>query len=259
MADGGELSAAFRALAEDAAQAGEDVGNSMGRWFEDTADIEEENVNRTLAADAENARALNAIRPGTGKLPQGGAGGAAALEGEPSQIAKILSGEGNTGDASSVALTNEDRAALHDYTTNDGYTTMNPFLRNPDGYSDADKAAIQARADRVSTGLAKLPPRPGTTYRGVNFSSDIAKNYQEGTVVTERAFTSTSTDASVATGAFDGNTLMTVTGHSGRDIAPFSEFPESEILYDKGTQFQVIRNAFDPAIGKTVIQMREAG
>jgi hypothetical protein len=136
---------------------------------------------------------------------------------------------------------------------------MNPFLRNPDGYSDADKAAIQARADRVSTGLAKLPPQPGTTYRGVNFSSDIAKNYQEGTVVTERAFTSTSTDASVATGAFDGNTLMTVTGHSGRDIAPFSDYPESEILYDKGTQFQVIRNAFDPAIGKTVIQMREVG
>ncbi|HEX6523941.1 MAG TPA: ADP-ribosyltransferase domain-containing protein [Streptosporangiaceae bacterium] len=115
------------------------------------------------------------------------------------------------------------------------------------------------RADRVSTGLAKLPPRPGTTYRGVGFSSDIAKNYQEGTVVTERAFTSTSTDASVATGAFDGNTLMTVTGHSGRDIAPFSHYPESEILYEKGTQFQVIRNAFDPAIGKTVIQMREVG
>lgn len=93
----------------------------------------------------------------------------------------------------------------------------------------------------------------------MGFSSDIAKNYQEGTVVTERAFTSTSTDASVATGAFDGNTLMTVTGHSGRDIAPFSHYPESEILYEKGTQFQVIRNAFDPAIGKTVIQMREVG
>ena len=50
MADGGELAAAFRALAEDAAQAGEDIGDSVGRWFEDTADIEEENVNRTLAA-----------------------------------------------------------------------------------------------------------------------------------------------------------------------------------------------------------------
>jgi len=296
MADGGELSAAFRALAGDAAQAGEDIGDSMGRWFEDTADIEDENVSRTLAADAENARALNAIRPDTGNLPEGGAGwegkpsqiakilggedgaggagepsqiakilggeggaSTAELEGEPSQIAKILSGEGDAGGASSVDLTDGDRAALHDYTTNDGYTTMNPFLRNPDGYSDAEKAAIQARADRVSTGLAKLPAQPGTTYRGVNFSSDIAKNYQEGTVVTERAFTSTSTDASVATGAFDGNTLMTVTGHSGRDIAPFSDYPESEILYDKGTQFQVIRNAFDPAIGKTVIQMREVG
>ena len=32
-------------------------------WFEDTADIEEENVNRTLAADTQNADALDAIRP----------------------------------------------------------------------------------------------------------------------------------------------------------------------------------------------------
>lgn len=36
MADGGELAAAFRALAEEAAQAGEDIGDSAARWFEDT-------------------------------------------------------------------------------------------------------------------------------------------------------------------------------------------------------------------------------
>jgi hypothetical protein len=110
MADGGELSAAFRALAEDAAQAGEDVGNSMGRWFEDTADIEEENVNRTLAADAENARALNAIRPDTGNLPEGGAG----PEDEPSQIAKILGGEddaGGVGEPSLIAMRRHRRGA----------------------------------------------------------------------------------------------------------------------------------------------------
>jgi hypothetical protein len=136
---------------------------------------------------------------------------------------------------------------------------MNPFLRDPSGYSEAEKAAISERADRVSAGLAKLPPRPGTTYRGVDFSPDLVKNYQEGAIVTERAFTSTSTDPAVATGAFSGNTLMTITGHSGRDIAPFSDYPESEILYDKGTRFQVIRNAFDPVIGKTVIQLKEIG
>jgi hypothetical protein len=91
MADGGELAAAFRALAEDAGQAGENIGNSMGRWFEDTAGIEEENVNRTLAADAQNADALNAIRPDPGNLLDGGAGD---TEGSSTNnIARLLNGE----------------------------------------------------------------------------------------------------------------------------------------------------------------------
>jgi hypothetical protein len=262
MSESGELAAAFRALAQDAAQAGEDVGSSVGRWFEETARIEEENVSATLAADADAARALNAIRPDTGDIADSGAaagglaGAGAAGSGEPGPIARMLSGADGAGGA---GLTSEDRAAIHDYTTNDGYQTMNPFLRDPSGYSEAEKAAISERADRVSAGLAKLPPRPGTTYRGVDFSPDLVKNYQEGAIVTERAFTSTSTDPAVATGAFSGNTLMTITGHSGRDIAPFSDYPESEILYDKGTRFQVIRNAFDPVIGKTVIQLKEIG
>jgi hypothetical protein len=248
---GGELSAVFKGLAQDAAKAGENIGSSIARFTEKTADIEEENVSRTLAADAENARALENIRPDPGNLPEGGAGGAAGAGGGGNRIAQLLNGKGG------ASLTAEDVAALHDYTTNDGYTTMNPFLRNSGGYSDAEQAAIQARADRVSTGLAKLPPRPGMTYRGVNLPDDIVRNYQPGSVVTERAFTSTSTNPGVATGAFDGNTLMVVTGHSGRDIAPFSEFPESEILYDKGTQFLVTGNSFDPTTGKIVIRMRE--
>ena len=76
MAGGGELSAAFRALAHDAAQAGEDIGKSMSRFFEDTADRADQSVTTTLAADAENARALNAIRPKSeDPLPEGGSGG----------------------------------------------------------------------------------------------------------------------------------------------------------------------------------------
>jgi hypothetical protein len=257
MADGGAIAAAFRALAEDAAQAGEGIGSSVAKWTEDTADIEDENVSRTLAADAENTRAVTAIRPESEGLPEGGGG--------PSKIAQILGGDG-AGDTAGTgagltdaSLTDADRVALHDYTTNDGYMTMNPFLRNPDGYSAEEQAAIQARADRVSAGLAKLPPRPGTTYRGVNFPDEVLQKYEPGTVVTEKAFTSTSTDPAVATGNFNGNALMLITGQSGHDIAPFSDYPESEILYDKGTQFQVIGRSFNPATGKVVIQMREVG
>jgi ADP-ribosyltransferase exoenzyme len=154
-------------------------------------------------------------------------------------------------------LTDTDQAALHDYTTNDGYTTMNPFLRDSGGYSDADKVAIQARADRVSEGLAKLPPQPGTAYRGVQYSHDILARYEPGQVVTERAFTSTSQDPNVAQGAFNGNTLMTITGRNGKDIAPFSNYPEAEILYDKGTSFKVISKVWNPRIDKWVIHMEE--
>lgn len=81
----------FRALAGDAAQAGENIGNSMSRWMEDTASIEDENVARTLAADAENARAISAIRPHPGNLTESGAG--AGDFGKPSFISRILGGD----------------------------------------------------------------------------------------------------------------------------------------------------------------------
>jgi ADP-ribosyltransferase exoenzyme len=160
-------------------------------------------------------------------------------------------------DPPSLTLTDTDRAALHDYTTNDGYTTMNPFLRDSSSYSDADRLTIQARADRVSDGLAKLPAEPGETYRGVTYSADVLDKYQPGEVVTERAFTSTSKDPDVAQGAFDGNTLMIVNGKNGKDIAPFSKYPEAEILFDKGTAFQVTSKAWNPAINKWVINLDE--
>jgi hypothetical protein len=160
-------------------------------------------------------------------------------------------------DPPSLTLTDADRAALHDYTTNDGYTTMNPFLRDSSGYSDADKLTIQARADNVSEGLAKLPAEPGETYRGVEYPSDVLDKYQPGQIVTERAFTSTSKDPDVASGTFNGNTLMVINGRNGKDIAPFSKYPEAEILYDKGTSFKVTSKVWNAGIGKWVIALEE--
>lgn len=161
-------------------------------------------------------------------------------------------------DLAKAPLNDVDRAALRDYTTNDGYSTMNPFLRNPDKYNPADRAVIQARADRVSEGLAKLPGEPGTTFRGVQYSDDVLARYQPGQVVTERAFTSTSRDVSVAQGGFNGNTLMTITGRNGKDVQPFSQYAtEAEILYDKGTNFQVLSKTWNPDIGKWMIHLQE--
>lgn len=47
MAGGGELAAVFRSLAEDAAQAGENIGKSMSRFFEDTAERADASVDTT--------------------------------------------------------------------------------------------------------------------------------------------------------------------------------------------------------------------
>jgi hypothetical protein len=57
----GELAAAFEGLANDAGQAGGDIAESIARFTDDTANIEDANVDRTLAADAKAARAADAI------------------------------------------------------------------------------------------------------------------------------------------------------------------------------------------------------
>jgi hypothetical protein len=57
----GELAAAFEGLAEDTAQAGGEIADSIAKFTDETADIEDANVARTLATDAEAARAAAAI------------------------------------------------------------------------------------------------------------------------------------------------------------------------------------------------------
>lgn len=81
---GGELSAVFKGLAGDAEQAGGDIARSVARMTEQTADIEEANVARTLDAEAGNAKAFTDIHengavphdapaePGGGAPPSGG-------------------------------------------------------------------------------------------------------------------------------------------------------------------------------------------
>lgn len=150
-----------------------------------------------------------------------------------------------------------DSAGLLDY-TGEGYRTLNPFLRSQSKYPAAERAALQARADRVSKGLAGLPPRPGTTYRGARLTDDLLARYEPGKVVTERGFTSTSRNLDVALEEFKGNVLMTVRGQNGRDVLPRSAHPhEAEILYDQGTRFRVISKTWDPDIAQWLISLRE--
>lgn len=66
----GGLWAVFKALADDAAQAGRNVGEALAGFFGKTAEKEEESVARTLDAEAENVNAISAIREGAaGGIP----------------------------------------------------------------------------------------------------------------------------------------------------------------------------------------------
>jgi hypothetical protein len=62
----GELAALFRSLADDISEAAGSIATAIGRFTVATADTEDANVARTLAADADTARAISAIPADTG-------------------------------------------------------------------------------------------------------------------------------------------------------------------------------------------------
>jgi Bacterial toxin 24 len=70
----GELAAVFKALAEDAGDAGGEIAESIAKFTDETANIEDANVARTLAADADTARAANAVGQEAHPMPPGETG-----------------------------------------------------------------------------------------------------------------------------------------------------------------------------------------
>jgi RHS repeat-associated protein len=78
---GGDQAAIVRALAEDAGQAAGDAASAMAKLGEDTADIAEGNLERTLATDADLGQKFSDISPGTDPVPTTG-----AVPGEPGPI-----------------------------------------------------------------------------------------------------------------------------------------------------------------------------
>ncbi|MEV4667162.1 ADP-ribosyltransferase [Microbacterium sp. LWO12-1.2] len=163
-------------------------------------------------------------------------GGAATPPGQPETAADVV-------------LTAADAAALGDY-TGQGYRAMNDALRGKTAMtSDAD-----TRAAAVSAALAKLPDRPGPAFRGTQLTPEQIAGYAPGQLHHEDGFTSTTSDPA---SAFPGNALFLVFSKHGKDVAAFSPHPESEVLFDKGTDFYVTSNFYDPHVGKQVIIMME--
>jgi len=135
--------------------------------------------------------------------------------------------------------TGPDLAALRDYTSPMTHEALNQALRQDAG---AAAPAVQQQAENLSSALAKIPPYSGEVYRGVSLSdaelAAASRRYLPGNVITEHAFTSATMDRGLS---FPGRLRFEIISKTGRPIADYSlAAMEQEIVFDQGTQFQVV-------------------
>ncbi|WP_243393756.1 ADP-ribosyltransferase [Mycobacterium ahvazicum] len=171
----------------------------------------------------------------------------------PADGSPLEPGDGSGHPHSTIPLTPADIAALTDY-TGPGYQELNDVLRN-----GALDASHQARVDAINRALEKLPAYQGPVIRGTSLPTEVLDRYQPGRVITEPAFTSTTTLRAVAEGpAFGGNVEFRIFSLTGRDISSFSMYPgEKEVLFPPGSKFYVENRTVDPRTGRTIIEMIE--
>ena len=133
-------------------------------------------------------------------------------------------------------LTDADKVSLNQYKSFESYL-LNEALREEYELS-TDQKIIMSRLDQA---LEKLPAYSGVTYRSLDSARirDVEafwEKYQVGNIVSERAYTSTSTEVYDET--FD--IQMIIEGKSGRDLRGYTSF-ENEVLYPRGTEYVVAK------------------
>lgn len=107
---------------------------------------------------------------------------------------------------------------------------------------------------RYRTGLSAYAAKhEGPVFRGTILTPEQISRYEKNRIVTEAAFTSTSTDPRKA---FPGNVRFLIDSRTGRDVSAYSGAPEAEVLFDRDTVFEVLKTTTD-AKGKTVIYLAE--
>lgn len=161
-----------------------------------------------------------------------------------------------------VTLTPEEMAALEEGTgmsaeqlaaieryTGWQYAQLNRYLRGLD-LSDLgglmSPEELEALAKDLSGGLDRLPTFSGTTFRGTNLSEAQLDALMPGGSFSDPAFLSSSTDAAQAA-KFRDNVMFKIEGSSGHDVDALSTMKgEKEILFDKGTKFDVVSKTWNP-------------
>lgn len=148
-------------------------------------------------------------------------------------------------------LNTMERVCIYGYTTQD-YAKLNPELRDGKG-ATCSNPKIQAYADHIRSGLAKLPdyaPEQGkeaVLYRGMMSSklpSHIKDEIRPGGTLQDYAFVSTSVQRDAASSAGDIQLNIRNFAGKGAKLLPFSAFEgEGEVLFPPGTQFHLTKLA----------------
>jgi hypothetical protein len=145
------------------------------------------------------------------------------------------------------SLTPDEVKAIYRYTTNDGYTQMNAYLRGTTSYAPA---GVKADVQNAISGLNKLPVHSGTTLRGTDIPQSVLNNTHVGGLYPDAAFQSSSTLAHVAEGfrvRNNGNAILHIDGRFGVDVSALSHYgKEAEILFTP-SNLLVTQRTWNPA------------
>jgi len=137
------------------------------------------------------------------------------------------------------ALTIDEAAAVHLYTTNSLYAQLNKALRSD------DRVQVKKYMRYIRLFLEavnKMPTAAVQLYRGV--ALDLSAEYVQGSTVTWWAVSSCTSSLKVASsfGGAKKSTLFNVTARRSVGIKHLSEFQgEEEFILAPGTQFKVIK------------------
>ena len=151
-------------------------------------------------------------------------------------------------------LTHEEVVALYAYSRQD-YADMNMALR---GLEPELLESYRAQIAITASALDKLPDFRGPVFRRAD-AGDWLDAYQEGAVVREGAFTSSSTEYETQLGkSGEGKVEFVIKSRKGKDITQLSGKGEleNEVLFGHGTSFTVSQRVVDTD-GTIVIYMDE--
>lgn len=176
----------------------------------------------------------------------------------------LSAGESLTDAAGEDIITDEERSAILQYKSSESFK-INAKLRDGLELSEQEKRFVE----NLDSGLRKLPKVEGTLYRTLNFDdvSDTKEEFdafmaehEEGTWVLYDAYTSASTKSDgypLADGAKFG-AVIHIDGKNARDLNGFGNNFESEVIYPRGTKFDVRKISVEED-GYTHIYLEEAG